>query len=496
MRYFYFLSLLFLCNGLSSQTINVSTNTQLQNALANAVPGQTILIADGIYNASSGNFGPPIGVNGTSSQPITVKGSRNAILTTGDSAHGYGFWLQGNKYWILKGFTTRTCKNGVMVDSSQYITVDSVQAVRIGQSGIDLRTYSSYCTVKNCYVDSTGLIDDGVGEGIYVGSAYENWSVNTAGNPDTCNYNQILYNSFGNKIKSENVDIKEGTKYGLVRGNIFNGKGLTGVNGGDSWVDVKGNYWTIELNTGTNSYLDGFQTHIQQTGWGNYNTFNKNTLNVNASGYGIRITTSNSNGTALNNIVCNNNLVTSASSGLTNISTTTCTPPIVLANELLNWNVTQQNNVYTFSWIIAAINNLHHFIIEESNDGINFSSLQSVKVSGLNYSIFLNLTSVSGNYFRLILFNNNGSKTYSSIIHISNNQSEYKIYNQNNSITIFNPNNNAIVKIFDAKGSLIQSSIISNGYNYIYLPNVQKGLYIITIIDNQLKKITSHQLII
>lgn len=311
--------------ALHAQTVNVSTAAQLQTALNNAVPGQTIVIADGTYDSPSGNFTVPVGVSGTATQPITLTGSRNAVLTTSDTAHGYGIWLKGSAYWVLKGFTSRRCKNGLMIDSSTHITIDSVQAVKCGQSGIALRKWSSFCTVQNCYVDSCGLLIPGQGEGIYVGSAYSNWSVNTNGEPDTCNYNLILNNRFGDYITAENIDIKEGTTGGVVRGNVFNGKGLSNENGGDSWIDVKGNYWTIEDNTGTDTYLDGFQTHIVYTGWGNYNTFRNNQLTVNAAGYGIRVTTSNTNGTATGNIICDNNVVTAAGLGLSNVTPVKCT---------------------------------------------------------------------------------------------------------------------------------------------------------------------------
>jgi hypothetical protein len=317
--------LLLLCMHITqAQVVAVGNATELQLALTNAQAGQTIIIADGVYNSPSGNFTVPAGVSGTVYAPITLQGSPAAILTTNDSAHGYGLWLRGSEYWILKGFTTRYCKNGIIIDSSKYIIIDSVQAKKCGQSGIALRKWSSYCTVKNCFTDSLGLLIPGQGEGIYVGSAYSNWAANTGGAPDTCNYNQLLNNTFGSAIPAENIDIKEGTTGGLVKGNIFNGKGLSNQNGGDSWIDVKGNSWIIEDNTGADTYLDGFQTHIVYAGWGNHNIFRNNQLTVNAGGYGIRVVTANTNGTAYNNIICNNNIVSAAGLGFSNVATQQC----------------------------------------------------------------------------------------------------------------------------------------------------------------------------
>jgi len=494
MRYLLIITILVsCCVATSAQVINVSTANQLQAALNNAQPGHIITMADGVYDLNSGVFSPPIGVNGTASQYITLIGSRNAVLTTSDSAHGYGIWLKGNKYWLLKGFTARYCKNGVLIDSSQYITVDSVQTVRIGQSGIDLRRYSSYCTIKNCYVDSCGILDPATGEGVYVGSAYGNWCTNTYCNVDTCNYNQVLYNTFGSHIAAENIDIKEGTTGGVVRGNVLNGAGLMNQNGGDSWIDVKGNYWTIELNTGNNSYLDGFQTHIQQPGWGNYNTFNQNTLHVNASGYGIRITTSNANGTAPNNTVCSNNVVSGATLGLTNIGTKSCSS-VVLASKLLYWNVTQKETSLFFNWKISG--EIQFIDVEASTDGLHYLSafietnpLQVVQRQ-------LNASVTNGSYFRLLMIDKDGSKTYSPVIHLSAKEKDYAIFYQQQQLFINNPQSVADIMLTDLQGKQLLKSVILPGVNRISLPNVQKGIYLLSIIDSKLKKITTRKLII
>jgi hypothetical protein len=52
-------------------------------------------------------------------------------------------------------------------------------------------------------------------------------------------------------------------------------------------VNVKGNDWTIEYNTGVNSIRDGFQVHQVYPGWGIGNIFRANDARVNGSGYGF-----------------------------------------------------------------------------------------------------------------------------------------------------------------------------------------------------------------
>src|SRR6478736_2483743 len=76
-------------------TINVSTASQLTSALANAAPGQTIVMADGTY---SGRF--KANKPGTASQPIVLKGSLNAVLNGGDTSSGYALQLDKLRHTI------------------------------------------------------------------------------------------------------------------------------------------------------------------------------------------------------------------------------------------------------------------------------------------------------------------------------------------------------------------------------------------------------------
>ena len=119
------------------------------------------------------------------------------------------------------------------------------------------------------------------------------------------------------------IDIKEGTTGGIIRGNNFDATGITGANSGDSWIDVKGNNYLIEENTGYNPggsiFKDGYQVHVAYAGWGNYNVFKNNECSVNAAGYGFNIQLSGSNGTSTGNKVYTDNTVSGALSGTANI---------------------------------------------------------------------------------------------------------------------------------------------------------------------------------
>jgi hypothetical protein len=301
----------------TASTIYVKTAAELKKAIKNAKPGDIIEMADGEY---LGKFKIEEGINGLPGNPIVLRGSEKAILTTGDTSSGYGLHAAGNNYWHFKGFTISDCKKAFILDKSNYNVIDGLTIRKTSEEGIHFRVHSSYNVVKNCKVYDIGLLKPAYGEGCYIGSAVSNWGRYTEGKSDTCNYNIVENNIFGPGVAAEAIDIKEGTSYNIVRGNTFYGKGQQGVNSGDSWMEVKGNYNLIENNTGHDALKDGFQVTIKAEGWGAHNIFKNNTCNVNGAGYGIHIQLL--NGTANGNKVYRNNKITNAASGLTNIETT------------------------------------------------------------------------------------------------------------------------------------------------------------------------------
>ena len=106
-------------------------------------------------------------VSGTSSNPITLRGSRNAILTTGDVQHGYGLYLNGVKYWVLIGFSVKTAQKGILLDSSSFNVILNVSVYNVGDEGIHFRCNSSNNILADSQVSFTGRVNVGYGEGNY-----------------------------------------------------------------------------------------------------------------------------------------------------------------------------------------------------------------------------------------------------------------------------------------------------------------------------------------
>jgi len=303
----------------ASRVVNVSNSTELKNALFNALAGDEIVMADGTYK---GRFVVAPGKNGTAANPIILRGTRNAILDGESTNTGYVLYLQAD-YWTVKGFTVTNGLKGIMLDGVHKNILDNIKVFKIGEEAVHLRKHSAHNTIQYCDISETGLKTPDYGEGIYIGSAKNNWATYTNGNPDLCDSNLVLFNRIGPNVSAESIDVKEGTTGGIIRDNIFDATGITGANSGDSWIDVKGNYTLIERNIGTNPggtiFKDGYQVHCAVQGWGNYNEFKNNTCTVNATGYGFNIQLSGSNGTTTGNKVYNNNTVNGAQSGVANI---------------------------------------------------------------------------------------------------------------------------------------------------------------------------------
>jgi hypothetical protein len=257
-------------------TFTVRTAEELTRALDRATPGQVIALRDGTY---SGNFVAT--ASGTEDSPIWLCGGPGAVIDAGGTKKGYGLHLAPARYWRVVGFTVRNAQKGVVADATRGTVLQGLTVEDIGDEAIHLRSFSTGSAVIENTVRRTGLRKDKFGEGVYVGSANSNWGRYSGGQPDRSDNNLVHRNRIS-ETGSESVDVKEGTTGGVVSDNAFDGAGMTGA---DSWVDIKGNGWTITGNTGRNTPLDGFQTHEVLDGWGTGNTFRGNTADVDPPGF-------------------------------------------------------------------------------------------------------------------------------------------------------------------------------------------------------------------
>jgi hypothetical protein len=305
-----------------TREVKVKTSEELAAALADAKPGDTITLAARTY---SGSFEAK--TSGTAERRIRLVGPPEAILDGGDPGFDttFAFHLTG-RFWTLEGFTLVGADKGLMLDGASDNVIDHLTVRGTGTEGVHFRAFSSRNVLKNSRVFDTGKRTPGFGEGVYIGSASgSNWAKVTGGEPDRCDENQVLDNHIGPDVRAEGLDIKEGTAGGVVRGNTFDATGIRGENFADSFVDVKGNGYTIEGNTGVNprgagALKNGIEiTHVLD-GWGTGNTLRRNTLDLGgAPGFGIEVKKG-----SVGNVVCSDNEATRAGKGLANVPLTDC----------------------------------------------------------------------------------------------------------------------------------------------------------------------------
>jgi hypothetical protein len=294
--------------GLSTAgTVVVSTVSELSFALVNARPGETIALADGIY---TGKF--TAAASGTAEAPISIIGSRAAVLSSGRISGGYGLHVTGS-YWVISGLSVARSGKGIVLDGSQHTHISGVDVGNIGDEGVHFRHTSSDSSIEGSIVHDTGLKSPGFGEGIYIGSAHSNWAtiMGSSSTPDRTDRVIVAGNHLVNTA-AEGVDVKEGTTGGTVRANTFTNAGYSGANSADSWVDIKGNDYLVQGNSGSAARADAFQVHQALPGWGMNNQFLGNDAVAGVPGYLVNVAAANSGTT----VQCQS---TNAGRGLSNI---------------------------------------------------------------------------------------------------------------------------------------------------------------------------------
>jgi hypothetical protein len=275
----------------------------LRAALASATPGTVIRLADGEYQ-----FKPRLvaSASGTAEAPITLRGSRAAVLRTKNASGDYGLHVTGD-HWRIEGITVAHATKGIVLDGSVGTVIDGVEVYDIGDEAVHFRTCSSDGVLRNSHIHDTGRNSAQYGEGVYVGSANSNWDKyqctdSTEGVDEGDNTERVLVeDNLFEDITAEGADLKEGTDSGIVRRNVFRRTGLSGQNSADSAIDAKGNGWVIEDNvvSGTDAtwdddgvaapseFADGYQAHSVYEGYGSGNVFRRNRVEGEIPGFGI-----------------------------------------------------------------------------------------------------------------------------------------------------------------------------------------------------------------
>lgn len=256
----------------SVRSVYVTNTEELKAALADAQAGDEIVLAEGTYvysGSTAKGYMFQSGGEGTEEAPIRIHSEnpeKPAVLSGSDIEHNFVFSIFGD-WWIVEDLVLTTAQKGMILDNSNYSIIRNVEVCNLGSEGIHFRDDSSYCLAENCYVHDTGLISPGYGEAIYIGSAK-----NTTEYGHDCHYNTVRGCKLGPNVAAEHIDVKEYTIGTLIEDCIFDGKGMSGENYADSFVDIKGNDCVLRncvgYRNGCEKINRAFESNQVVDGWG------------------------------------------------------------------------------------------------------------------------------------------------------------------------------------------------------------------------------------
>lgn len=306
------------CDGFGVGGISVGTTEALNAALRSARPGDVIrLLPNRVY----GGGRSILSRSGTRSRPIIVCGPRSAVWTGELRADGMN-------WWIFQGFTIRDAFRAIHAKRSSHNRVQGLEIFNLEQEGIHWLCSSVANLVQGNWIHHTGTgAHPEWGEAVYIGT-YKGNLAKQCGQAtlDRSDSNQVLDNRFGPNVRAEDVDAKEGSRYGIIARNRSDGRGKVAIAGNFSGsislqyrsrgYRVNGNIIEGGAATGGVTIGDAIQLFGEDaTARGNRVTLGP------ATGYGVRV------GGSGNVVYCDNTADPAA-----RLSNVTCRAPTLVRN--------------------------------------------------------------------------------------------------------------------------------------------------------------------
>lgn len=165
-----------------------------------------------------------------------------------------------------------------------------------------------------------------------------------------------------------------------------------------------------------------------------------------------------------------------------------CSPPItILPIELIDFYAIQDEAKNNLVWKVASESKVSQYIIEKSDDGLNFSELTRVKANNIegvyqlyscdDYYPFDEIT-----YYRLSTQESNGKTYHHKIIDIDRSNKDWKsLLYQNDEELILEFKNtipkNAQLLLFDLSGKLLSEILIEQSSTRVNTTKIAAGIY-------------------
>jgi len=174
----------------------------------------------------------------------------------------------------------------------------------------------------------------------------------------------------------------------------------------------------------------------------------------------------------------------------------------VLPIKLISFSGKPLSNGYNrLNWTTSSEINNNFFVLEKSADGYIFEIVNTQNGAGNSNSILhyvdYDKTPEELTYYRLKQIDYNGRYSYSDIIAITNNSSNFKIYpnpSYNGIINIENLNGTEQINVVGSQGKSVNQFNNKSNKLKLDLSAFNKGLYYIVITNNE--KVTTHKIIL
>lgn len=166
----------------------------------------------------------------------------------------------------------------------------------------------------------------------------------------------------------------------------------------------------------------------------------------------------------------------------------TCVPPLaILPIDLIDFYATQNGEKNDLVWKVASENNILQYIIEKSEDGINFSEFTRVNANNIDglsqfYSCEDNSPYSGLTYYKLSTIENNHQIYGHKIIAIDRADKDWKsLLYQNDEELILEFKNtipkNAQLLLFDLSGKLLSEILIEQSSTRVNTTKIAAGIY-------------------
>jgi hypothetical protein len=238
--------------------IDVSTSTALTGAIAAALPGDLIRVADGSYDPVS------ITVSGTAANPIYLCGTRDAVLAGTGVERGVDL---GASYWNIVGLSITNTFEGLVGHDANFNTVRELEVFDTLSTGLKLFNISSDNVFEANWLHDIAVADPNCSEGIIIGHYADR--------------NQVLANTVED-TGYESIDVRGDTTATVVQYNTFRRPGLCGIVGADAFVAVRGNDTQVLDNEGFSAPRIGMQVWPDDATltYGHNNLFRGNVMDL------------------------------------------------------------------------------------------------------------------------------------------------------------------------------------------------------------------------